>query len=87
MNMEKHVDFWTRTDQAARVISGGRSYIFNPDKQYVKAIKKQVKANGGYCPSALEKNADTKCMCKEFREMDEGMCRCGLFIKMRNDAE
>ncbi len=27
--------------------------------------------------------SDTKCMCKEFREMDEGMCHCGLYIKTK----
>lgn len=55
----------------------------NPDKEYVKEIKDQLKANSGYCPCSLVKNADTKCMCKEFREMDEGMCHCGLYIKSR----
>lgn len=55
----------------------------NPDKEFVRETKKQLKANGGYCPCALLKNADTKCMCKEFREMDEGMCRCGLYIKTK----
>lgn len=53
----------------------------NPDTEFVQKIKKQIKANGGYCPCALEKNADTKCMCKEFREMDDGMCHCGLYYK------
>lgn len=59
----------------------------NPDKQYVKKIRKQIKAAGGYCPSALEKTSDTKCMCKDFREMDEGMCRCGLYIKWKASAK
>lgn len=36
-----------------------------------------------YCPCSILKNADTKCMCKEFREMDEGMCHCGLYIKTK----
>lgn len=53
----------------------------NPDKEYVHSIKKQLKANGGYCPCSLIKNEDTKCMCKEFREMESGMCHCGLYIK------
>lgn len=55
----------------------------NPDKKYVKEIKDQLKANSGYCPCALTKNADTRCMCKEFREMEEGMCHCGLYIKTK----
>lgn len=53
----------------------------NPDKKYVKYIKQKLKDNGGYCPCALVKNTDTKCMCKEFREMESGMCYCGLYIK------
>lgn len=56
----------------------------NPDKEYVKEIKKQLKANNGYCPCALEKTKDTKCMCKEFREMEEGTCHCGLYIKIKD---
>lgn len=56
----------------------------NPDKEYVKEIKNQLKANNGYCPCALEKTKDTKCMCKEFREMEEGTCHCGLYIKVKD---
>ena len=32
-----------------------------------------------YCP--LERTDDTVCMCKEFREMDKGICHCQLYIK------
>lgn len=53
----------------------------NPDKKYADEIKRKLKANGGYCPCNLIKNEDTKCMCKEFREMESGMCHCGLYIK------
>jgi hypothetical protein len=42
-----------------------------------------VAANDGYCPCAIEKNEDTRCMCKEFREMDEGECHCGRYKKER----
>lgn len=56
----------------------------NPDKEYANEIKKQLKANSGYCPCTLLKNKDTKCMCKEFREMEEGMCHCGLYIKEKD---
>ena len=44
-------------------------------------IKDGLKARDGYCPCKIEKNEDTKCMCKEFREMESGMCHCGLYIK------
>lgn len=57
--------------------------ITNPDKEYANDIKKQLKANNNYCPCKLEKNPDTKCMCKDFREQDAGMCHCGLYIKVK----
>ncbi len=55
----------------------------NPDKEYAAEVKKALKAHGGFCPCSLVKNADTKCPCKDFREMTEGMCRCGLYIKTK----
>ena len=62
--------------------------ITNPDKEFARDIKKQLKANNGYCPCALEKNKDTKCMCKEFREMiqngEEGSCHCGLYMNVED---
>ena len=53
----------------------------NPDQKYVKEIRRQLKENSGSCPCSLLKSEDTKCMCKEFREMESGMCHCGLYIK------
>lgn len=54
------------------------------DKQYEAEMRKKLKDNGGYCPCQLVKNKDTKCMCKEFRDMKKnnisGMCHCGLYI-------
>ena len=42
-----------------------------------------VAANGGYCPCAIEKTPDTKCICKEFREQEEpGFCHCGRYEKV-----
>lgn len=54
--------------------------IKNPDPDFVKNHKKKVKANSGYCPSRLEKSADSKCPCKDFRENQE--CMCGLYVKI-----
>jgi len=52
------------------------------DKEIVEKIKKALKENGGYCPCALTKNKDTKCMCKNFREKNSsGYCHCGLYYK------
>lgn len=65
--------------------------VENPDKEFVKDIRKQLKANSGYCPCALEKTKDTKCMCKEFREMvkrgEAGVCHCGLYIAEEDESE
>ena len=32
----------------------------------------------------IVRSEDTKCMCKEFREMEEGTCHCGLYIKIKD---
>ena len=53
----------------------------NSDENIVKEIRQKLKDNDGYCPCKLYKNADTKCMCKDFREQSEGECHCGLYIK------
>ena len=54
---------------------------YNQDKQIVDKILDALDKNNGYCPCKLEKNNDTKCMCKEFREQKSGTCHCGLYIK------
>ena len=58
----------------------------NPDKEFVNDMRKALKDNNGFCPCAIEKNEDTKCMCKEFREQIadpefEGYCHCMLYYK------
>lgn len=61
----------------------------NSNKDLVNDIRSKLKANGGYCPCKLIKNNDTKCMCKEFRDMIEnkksGECHCGLYILNSED--
>ena len=54
---------------------------YNQDKQIVDKNLDALDKNNGYCPCKLEKNNDTKCMCKEFKEQKEGYCHCGLYIK------
>lgn len=54
---------------------------YNQDKQIVDKILDALDKNNGYCPCKLEKNNDTKCMCREFREQKEGYCHCRLYIK------
>lgn len=52
----------------------------NPD------IRELVKASDGYCPCAIERNPDTKCICKAFWEQDTpGECHCGRFDKVYSD--
>lgn len=47
-----------------------------------------VQENGGYCPCAIEKTEDTKCICKAFREQEEpGLCHCGRYEKFWEDDE
>lgn len=58
----------------------------NPNEDVVKTVKAGLKQTGGYCPCRIERNEDTKCMCKEFREQIkdlnfEGFCHCMLYIK------
>ena len=55
----------------------------NSNDEVVSAVRKALKENGGYCPCAIFKNEDTKCMCKEFRDKVaygiKGKCHCGLY--------
>jgi ferredoxin-thioredoxin reductase catalytic subunit len=55
----------------------------NTDKELVTLIREKLKANDGYCPCRLTKSDDTKCICKDFLEQDEGVCHCGLYIKIK----
>ena len=58
--------------------------IQNPDKEFAKEIRDQLKSNNGYCPCRVQKTPDNKCMCKEFRDMIErgenGSCHCGRYM-------
>lgn len=56
--------------------------VVNEDSEFVAEMRKALKENDGYCPCLLEKTPDTKCMCKAFREMQEGTCHCGLYTKI-----
>ena len=55
------------------------------DAAMVANIRERLKNNDGYCPCRLVRNEDTKCMCKEFLEQDEGECHCGLYVKVKDD--
>lgn len=59
--------------------------VMNPDKEYAMELKRQIKSNGGYCISNPKRSKETKCMCKEFKRQESGMCRCGLYMKVEED--
>lgn len=57
----------------------------NPFAEEYEEITEAVKANEGYCPCMLNKDEDTKCMCKAFRDcQDTDFCHCGRFYKVRD---
>lgn len=54
----------------------------NNDENEVKKIKEAIRNNQGYCPCQIEKNENTKCMCKNFlNQKESGWCHCGLYYK------
>ena len=59
----------------------------NPDCKKYAEVTVAVHDNSGFCPCAIDKNDDTKCPCKEFREQQtEGECHCGRFKKVKNNG-
>jgi ferredoxin-thioredoxin reductase catalytic subunit len=58
--------------------------VLNPNEEYVQEVKRKLKDNDGFCPCKIVKTTETKCMCKEFRDMIErgetGECSCGLYV-------
>lgn len=58
--------------------------VVTEDKELEKEVRTKLKENDGYCPCKLLHTPDTKCMCKEFREQEEGECHCGLYVKIKD---
>ena len=63
------------------------------DKELVEEIRQRLKENKDkygeqFCPCVIptkyesENKEDYICMCKEFREQEEGECHCGLYVKI-----
>ena len=56
----------------------------NPNAEKYKVITAAVEANQGYCPCALIKSEETKCICQNFlKEVNHGYkgeCECGRYI-------
>lgn len=57
--------------------------ILNPNEKIVEAIQNRLVITGGYCPCVVERNADTICPCKKFREYQH--CCCSLYVEANND--
>lgn len=56
----------------------------NPNAEELQEIIEAVEANDGYCPCALEKTSETKCMCQKFKTSQEvDFCHCGRFYKIK----
>ena len=59
------------------------SIRINSNQDLAREVQKQLIENDGYCPCALEKTPDTKCICKNFRDKINkgytGECHCGLY--------
>ena len=60
--------------------------IPNPDKEKYLEATKAVEQNNGYCPCALIKSEDTRCICKGFRVEAKsgykGECECGRYVAL-----
>jgi ferredoxin-thioredoxin reductase catalytic subunit len=54
------------------------------DEMLRSLIEEKLKENDGYSPCRRERTAETKCMCKEFRDQiankENGVCHCGLYV-------
>lgn len=48
-----------------------------------EGIQQAIKDNDGYCICRVDRNEDTKCICKDFLRQEElGECHCGLYEKI-----
>ena len=61
--------------------------IPNPNwtKEQISLFRQKLRESNGYCPCRIDKNQDTKCLCKEFRESQKlGECHCGLYTRIED---
>ena len=61
--------------------------IPNPNRtnEQISLFRQKLHEANGYCPCRIDKNQDTKCLCKEFRESQElGECHCGLYVRIED---
>lgn len=80
--------------QEFKVIAPWRKYRIteNENREIAQMIKDGLKQKEGYCPCRLQRTAENKCMCLEFRNQlkdpdFEGLCHCKLYKKTYEDFE
>ena len=56
-----------------------KGYRLNPDKEYVNKTIEGINWKKGHCPCRVISDETTLCPCDEF--MQDGICKCKLFIK------
>lgn len=58
--------------------------VRNPNKTEYEEATAAVIANDGYCPCALSRTEDYKCMCKAFKnDLTLTECFCGRYIRIK----
>ena len=63
--------------------NSGRVFRFTGGETVLAGLKRNKEKYGKkYCPCSLVRDEDTVCMCKEFREMEEGTCQ--LYVKTKD---
>lgn len=74
-------------DPARIIFTDRMKVVISSDTEKVKAIRKALQENDGYCPCEIHKTPDTKCMCKAFRKQAApGPCHCGLYEKQLKEV-
>ena len=65
--------------------NSGRVFRFTGGETVLAGLKRNKEKYGKkYCPCSLVRDEDTVCMCKEFREMEEGTFHCQLYVKTKD---
>ena len=56
-----------------------KGYIINPDKEYTQKIIEGIYKKDGHCPCRVYADETTLCPCDQF--INEGICKCNLYVK------
>ncbi len=78
---------WELISSNVNINNGKITIIEKALDTLAKDIEKTIIENGGYCPCSRYRTNDTKCHCKEFRELLIGECNCGLYRKRIDHLE